>query len=207
MKTMKKLTMLLAGLLVAAVLLGAGAIVAGGITKGWPQFAAFEQKGETRNTQVINSLKREQQVVLLSLGIQGISERTENSVFMGIDVPGTQKVTFIEYSFNAKLGIEGKDVEIVPVGDNGFMIFIPEFIFIGHSGTKFRVAAEKNGALSWMTPEIDTAEMINTILDDDAQQQYIETNREILQEQALAFYTGIIKGVAPDADVRLEFRH
>lgn len=32
-------------------------------------------------------------------------------------------------------------------------------------------------------------------------------NREILQEQALAFYTGIIKGVAPDADVRLEFRH
>ncbi|MCV5968550.1 hypothetical protein, partial [Lactococcus petauri] len=90
---------------------------------------------------------------------------------------------------NAKLGIEGKDVTIEHTGEDALLISIPEFIFIGHDDESFRTVVEDNGVISGVTPEIDTVEMINTILDDDAQGQYVDANQEVLEDQARVFYT------------------
>lgn len=74
---------------------------------------AFGAKSETRNTQIINSITRQEQVVLLSLGIQGIQEEEQSEMrFLGVEVPGSGRASFIQYAFTAKLGIDGADVRI-----------------------------------------------------------------------------------------------
>ena len=161
---------------------------------------------EARDTQIIQSVTREEQVVLLSLGIQGIAEQTERGSFLGVDIPGSGRASFIQYGFNAKLGIEGSDVTIARTGENGLTISIPEFVFIGHDDETFRTVVEDNGALSFVTPEIDTAEMINEILSHDAQDEYIEANQEVLEDQARVFYTAIVTSIDPTMDITFEFR-
>lgn len=161
---------------------------------------------QSTDSRVIESIEREEQVVLLSLGIQGISEKTEKQTLLGIDVPGSDRATFMQYSFNAKLGIDGRDVRIVPMGEKKYRISIPEYIFIGHSNEDFRLVAEHNGALSFITPENDPVEMINSILSEDAQAEYIADNEEILREQAIFFYSSIITGIDPEIDITYDFR-
>lgn len=169
-------------------------------------FSPFGAASESRDTQVINSITREEQVVLLSLGIQGISEKSEISTLFGTKFPGSERTKFIQYAFNAKLGIEGKDVRIEQTGENAYLVCIPEFIFIGHTNEDFRLVAENNGLLSLGTPEIDSIEMVNEILDQDAQKLYVDNNEEILRDQASAFYSGIITSVDPVVVVEFEFR-
>jgi hypothetical protein len=169
-------------------------------------FSPFGSKSESRDSQVISSISRVDQVVLLSLGIQGISEKNEKSQFFGMDVPGSERTSFLQYSFNAKLGIEGKDVTIRQTGADAFVVSIPRFIFIGHSNENFRLVAENNGLLSLVTPEISSVEMINNILDSDAENEYIIRNREVLEDQAKAFYGNIITSIDPNVFVRFEFR-
>lgn len=193
-------------LVVAVGLVVVAGLVAVGIAKAFPNFSLFESASETRNTQIINSITREEQVVLLSLGIQGISEQRERGSFLGVDVPGSGRASFVQYAFNAKLGIEGNDVKIVQTGESDLLVSIPKFIFIGHDNESFRTVVEDNGALSWVTPEIDTVEMINTILNDDAQDQYIDSNQEILEDQARVFYTAIVTSIDPTIAIRFEFR-
>jgi hypothetical protein len=123
-----------------------------------------------------------------------------------MDVPGSERTSFLQYSFNAKLGIEGKDVTIRQTGADAFVVSIPRFIFIGHSNENFRLVAENNGLLSLVTPEISSVEMINNILDSDAENEYIIRNREVLEDQAKAFYGNIITSIDPNVFVRFEFR-
>jgi hypothetical protein len=158
-----------------------------------------------RNTQMINALTRDEQVVLLSLGIQGISEGNDRTDFNGWEIPGTERASFMEYGFTAKVGIAGQDVVIEQIGENEYRVSIPEFIFIGHDDATFRLVTEKNGALSWVTPPIDPVEMVNDVLDDEAKGQYIEGNRDILRDQTMAFYNGIIHGVDPEFVINYEF--
>lgn len=162
---------------------------------------------ETRNTQVINSITRQEQVVLLSLGVQGISEeKVPAARFLGVDVPGSDRASFIEYTFNGKLGIDGKDVRISQTKEGEYLVSIPEFVFIGHDDVDFKFVTENNGALSWVTPEIDPVEMINDILDDEAQDQYIVSNEAVLREQATTFYKSIITSIDSTIEVEFEFR-
>ena len=198
----KKLVIPIVVVLVALVLT-AMAFAAGQLT---PKLFALGSESESTDTRVIQSITREEQVVLLSLGIQGISEKTERITFLGVDVPGSERASFVQYSFNAKLGIDGRDVRIVPSGEKKYRISIPEYIFIGHSNEDFKLVAENNGALSFITPENDPVEMINSILSEDAQAEYIENNEEILREQALAFYSGIITGIDPEISITYDFR-
>ncbi|MEL4358907.1 MULTISPECIES: hypothetical protein [unclassified Luteococcus] len=86
-----------------------------------------------------------------------------------------------------------------------YVITLPEFIFIGHDKEEFKLAVEKNGILSWVSPDVDTADLITEVLGADAQQEQISRNRQALEEQARAFYVGIVKGVQPDATVELRF--
>ena len=189
----------------AACLVAAGALVSVVAMRSLPGLTPFGTQSESSNTQIVKSVTREEQVVLLSLGIQGIATKNSNATFMGVQVPGTDRATFLQYSFNAKIGLDGKDVRITQTGDKEYVVAIPRFIFIGHSNEEFKVAAEGNGVLSWATPQIDTVEMINSILNDEAQAQYITSNKELLKDQATAFYTGIIAAVDPTVTVSVEF--
>lgn len=187
---------------ILALLVGVLALVGFQAAQSWQLFGS---ESESTDTRVIQSIKREEQVVLLSLGIQGISEKTDKRTFLGVEVPGSDRATFMQYSFNAKLGIDGRDVRIVPVGDKKYRISIPEYIFIGHSNEDFRLVAENNGVLSFITPENDPVEMINSILSADAQAEYIVDNEEILREQATYFYSSIITGIDPEIDITYDF--
>ena len=190
---------------VVLVSLAVGGAVLFGLQNVFPSLSPFQTTSTSNNTQIINAIERKEQVVLLSLGIQGISERTAGSKFFGIDVPGSNRASFLQYNFNAKLGLEGKDVKITRTGANQYRLSLPAFIFIGHDNVSFKLAAENNGVLSWATPQIDPVETINQILNDEAKSQYVTANQQILTEQAQAFYTGIIRSVDPSAEVTFDF--
>lgn len=144
-------------------------------------------------------------VSLLSLGIQGIAEKTGKTTVFGVEVPGSERATFIQYTFSAKLGFDGKDVKIEERGTNQYTISIPEFVFIGHDDVDLKLVTEKNGVLSWTNPKIDTLEMANHILNDKAQDGYIDSNEAVLKDQAKAYYNGIVKGIDPTIDLDFEF--
>lgn len=171
-----------------------------------PKLDPFGIEKSTRKSQVIESVSRQEQVALVSLGIQGIQEDTSKGTvpFLNQAIPWSERATFAQYSFTAKLGVDGEDVRIEETDEDSFLVTIPEFIFIGHDDEDFRLVTENNGALSWLTPEIDQFEMVNTILNEDAKDEYIASNEELLKDQARDFYGGIITSVDPD--VELEFR-
>lgn len=190
--------------LVAFLLFAVGLFLGGVATRAFTS-SPFSSSSEERNSQIVRSISREKQVVLLALGIQGIAERTGKSQFYGVDIPGSERASFLQYSFDAKLGIEGKDVHIRSGDANEIVVSMPRFIFIGHDNYRFRMVAENNGALSWFTPANDPVQMINNILTDESKAQYVQNNREFLEEQARGFYTGIITSVDPTLTVRFEF--
>ena len=167
----------------------------------------FATESESRNTQVIQSITREEQVVLLSLGIQGIDEKNKRGAIWGMKIPGSERASFMQYNFNAKLGIEGKDVRIKQTGEDKFLVSIPDFIFIGHDKPSFRLVTENSGVLSWMTPRIDPVKTINGILNDEVKDKYVDSNNAILRDQAQVFYEGIITSIDSTVDVEFEFRH
>lgn len=81
-------------------------------------------------------MTRQECVVLLTLGVQGIMEkRTDNTRLFGqefLQVPWSARASFIQYNFSAQLGFDGTDVEIEELGENRYRVSIPEFEFIGH---------------------------------------------------------------------------
>ncbi|MFT3942988.1 MAG: hypothetical protein QM705_04090 [Ancrocorticia sp.] len=160
---------------------------------------------ERKSEQIIKSISREEQIALVSLGIQGIDKQSSNAKLFGKKVAGTDREVLIQYGFDAKLGVEGKDVKIAEVDENKLRVTIPEFIFIGYDNLNFEVAAENNGILSWTTPEINEVDMVNTILNDDAKTKYVKSNQDLLKEQTEFFYSSII--TSADPDIQLEFEY
>lgn len=184
------------------------ALIAGGAFLATPILAitGWGTSSSSHDSQVITAMRRTEEISLLSLGIQGILERNQETTFLGMAVPGSDRATFMQYGFTGKLGIDGKEVKIEQIDEESYRISFPEFIFIGYDDVTFKVAAEKNGLLSWATPEIDSLEMVNEILTDDAKSQYISANEELLQEQATSFYESIIHAVAPDIELEFVFQ-
>ena len=191
--------------LIGLLILVVGLLAGGAITRAMSVEVLGSARDE-RNTQIIEAIQREEQVVLLSLGVQGIAEERVVTTIFGKQLPGSGRVLFLQYSYNAKLGIEGSEVTISQLDENRFQVSIPEFIFIGHDDVQFQTAVEDNGVLSWVTPEIDTAQVISEILDGDAQFQQVVDNRQLLEDQARAFYTGILEAIDPEVQVVFEFR-
>lgn len=187
------------------------ALVLGGAAMGlwganaFPSFDLFSQKAESHDSQVIMAVDRVEQVALVSLGIQGINESRTNSEVFGIKVPGSARATFVQYSFNGKLGIDGAEVTVTPTGEHTYRVTIPQFIFIGYDNLDFKVAAEDNGLLSWVTADIDPLDIVNGVLDEAGQQEYLRKNKDVLEEQAQTFYRSIITSVDPDAVVEFTF--
>lgn len=169
---------------------------------GWSPFGL---RSETHDTQVIQAIKRTQEVSLLSLGIQGIASKEQNRTVFGHDVPGTGESLFLQYNFRAKLGIDGSKVTVDTKGKNTYRVTIPEFIFIGYDDPTFKTAVEHGGVLSFTTRDIDKVEMVNEILDDDARQGYIDQNEDLLRDQAKLFYESLITSVEPAAVVTFNY--
>lgn len=200
------------GLRIAIAIIGVligGAI---GITAGMALVASFPSLGEifgveeeSSSTEVIQGVREIEEVALVSLSVQGIETRRANSQVFGIDVPGTGRVTFIQYSFDAKLGVDGADVEIEEKGENAFLVTMPEFIFIGYDQPRFEEPIEANGVLSWVTTDFEDLEIANEVLDDDAQREYLVQQHETLQEQAEAFYRSLILSIEPEATIEFDF--
>jgi hypothetical protein len=162
-------------------------------------------KSETADSQVVQSIKRTEEVSLLALGIQGITSEERCSTAFGKCVPGTSDEVYMQYNFTGKLGIDGAGVEVTESGADTYTISVPTFEFIGYSEPTFEVAVTDDGVLSWVTEDIDQAAMITKILSDDAQQKYLDDNEAMLQEQTRVFYDNIIMSVAPQAKITYEF--
>lgn len=189
-------TIVVAFLLAVFVILLAGRL-------GW--LGVFGIQSESHDTQVIKSIERTQEVSLVSLSVQGIKEQKDNRSVAGWGIPGTSKKAYLQYLFDAKLGVDGQQVQVSRDGKSSYRISVPEFMFIGYDEPTFKVAVQDGGLLGWVTPDIDTVEMINEILNDEAKDSYIEKNEELLQEQTKVFYDGLITGIDPSAKTSYEF--
>ncbi|KFI58433.1 hypothetical protein BCHO_0479 [Bifidobacterium choerinum] len=171
----------------------------------WAMPGSIREKG-TEDTQVIRSMRRTKEVSLLRLGVTGIISKENKSHFFNMEIPGTERARFIQYTFDAKLGFEGKEVTIKKTDENTFDITIPEFKFIGYDDPEYRVIVEQNGALSFGTQQIDSLDMINNILTDKAKKEYVDSNRDILEEQAKSFYTSIVNSISPETKLHFTFQ-
>lgn len=197
---MKKNLLIWPALIIAGAMLAASALV---IFK--PSIPGWVGETTDTNTQVVNAVTRVQEVALVTLSIEGIDERkTEAGQILFLSIPNS-RASFLRYSFEAKLGIDAKEVDIEERADGSFLVTIPEFVVIGLNNQKVEVAAENNDVLSWTTPEIDTLDMVNTVFGDDLQAEYVSKNTELLQDQARAFYTSIVTAIDPTIDVEFEF--
>jgi hypothetical protein len=193
---------LLPVVLVIVALAALGALVA---LDRFTDISILGHDRDSRNTEVIDAVTREEQVVLLSLSVQGIDVEKDRADAFGIDIPGSGRTSFLQYGFDAKLGLEGGDVTIEQTGDAAYVVTLPEFIFIGHDDVDFQTVAEDNGVLSFSTPDIDTAAAITEILNDETRSQYVADNDALLRDQAQSFYERIITGVDPTVDVQFVF--
>lgn len=143
--------------LVFVVVIAAAAV--GGIAVG-----RFFGAQESRDTQVIRSIKGEEQVILLTAGMTDVKEEKADGLKLAIGdlqlftLPGTERSMLVRYEYDAKFGIEGRDVDIRPTGNDSYLVTIPKFNYLGYADPDLSVAGEKNGALSWTTPEIDKAQ-------------------------------------------------
>jgi hypothetical protein len=200
-KTLKRIV-LLPVVLVIVALAALGAAVA---LDRFTDISILGSDRDSRNSEVINAVTREEQVVLLSLSVQGIDVEKDKADAFGIDIPGSGRTSFLQYRFDAKLGLEGGGVSIEKTGDASYAVTIPEFTFVGHDNVDFQTVAEDNGVLSFSTPDIDTAEVVTEILNDETRSQYVADNDELLRDQAENFYEGIITGVDPTVDVEFVF--
>jgi hypothetical protein len=199
----RRLTLRLLSLLLAFLLaVGVFTVVKENLGRLFPMGV----KSEAHDSQVIQAVKRTQEVSLLSLGIQGIKEEDKSASVWGKSIPGTGETVFLQYSFHAKLGIDGAEVRVTKTGRSAYLISVPEFTFIGYSEPTFKLAAEDGGVLSWATPDIDKFEMVNEILNNDAQDKYLASNEKILEEQTKAFYDSLIISIDPAVKTRFEFR-
>lgn len=181
------------------------AIVGFTVLKNAGLLSPFGIKSEAADSQVVQSIKRTEEVSLLALGIQGITSEERCSTAFGKCIPGTSDEVYLQYTFTGKLGIDGAAVDVRETGADAYTISIPAFEVIGYSDPEFEVAVTDDGVLSWVTEDIDQTEMITKILGEDAQQKHLEDNEDLLQEQTKAFYDNIILSVAPEAKITYEF--
>lgn len=171
---------------------------------GWLSVVGINS--ESHDSQVIHAIERTQEVSLLSLGIQGIKQQDQSAEIFGKSIPGTGKQVFLQYNFNAKLGIDGAQVKVTKAGENAYLISVPKFIFIGYDEPTFQVAVEAGGVLGWATADIDKVAMVNKILNDDARETYIASNEDLLEDQTKTFYTSLITSIDPAVVTTFEFR-
>lgn len=165
----------------------------------------IETNSVTTDSRVVESIQREEKIVLLALGIQGIERKEDATKIGGFTIPGSAKVSYFQYKYDAQLGLNGKSVTVEKTGDTEYTITVPDFEFLGFNNPRFEVAVEDNGVVSFITPDIDESAAITEILNDSRKEQHIVDNAELLRMQCESFYGGIIRGIDPSLTVKFEY--
>jgi hypothetical protein len=202
-----KRTPLWAKILLVVVIL---AVIAGAALVSF-NVGKFFGATESRDTQVIRSITGEEQVILVTAGMTDVQEEREDGLKPAIGdwdfftLPGSDRSVLVRYEYDAKFGIEGKDVEITQTGDESYLITIPKFIYLGYANPDLSVANEENGLLSWTTPEIDTTAIFEELLSEQAVEEHIDGFRLTLEEQSEQFYSTIVEAIDPAITLEFEF--
>lgn len=192
-------------LITLLVVTGMGAAFAFGGLNALALGSLFTSNSNERDSQVMQSVTRVQEVALVSLHIEGVARHESNGEILGVTVPASEKTTLIQYKFDAKIGIDGSQVKVESTGPESYRVTIPEFIGIGFDDPVFEDPLESSEALSWLTPSAVQTRMINNILSNENKQKYITQNEAALKEQAKVFYSEIIASVDPEIDIAFEF--
>lgn len=150
-------------------------------------------------------MERRADVVLVSTATQGLHTVERNAKFFKWNVPGSKRTTILQYSFNAQLGIDGGAVKIEEAGPNKFTVTIPNFKILGYNDPEFKTVVDEDGALSFVTAEVDTAEAVTEVFGDKEREKQIEVNRKVLEDQAKNYYTNIVHAI--DKGAVLEFTY
>lgn len=165
----------------------------------------FHVVTQSSSTQVVKALEKKSEVVILHLAVADVDSMKKVKTFYQFDIPGSDRATLLKYEFDAKLGFSGDDVKITDTGDGTFLVSIPEFTFIGYDNWHTELVSQKDGLLSWLTPEIDDRKMAEGFIDDSKKQEYIQANLRDLREESVRFYTDIARAIDPDITLKFVF--
>lgn len=177
-------------------------VAAGLLTPPWLA-SALGSQSVVRNEQVVTFITNEEQTVLLTLGVEGISESEGLPPAVLKDVPLLQKARLMQYSLKAKLGVDA--VTIDATGDHRFVVTVPPFIWIGEADRKIERVINDDGVLSAFTEQKTESEQLNALVDDDLKTEYLESNAEALRNQAEFHFTKLAHSIDPDAELTFEF--
>lgn len=188
------------------VVLVIGALVAG-VAAGLltPPWLASTLGSQTvvKNEQVVTSIEREEEVVLLTLGAQGISEAKGIPPAIVRDFPWLQKARLMQYSLKVKLGTD--TVAIKATDDHQFVVTVPPFIWIGEEDMKIERVFSDDGVLSAFTDQMTEAEQFNAIVGEELQAKYLEDNEQALRDQTEYVFTKLARSIDPAAQLTFEF--
>lgn len=191
------------GVLVLVVAAVAAAFVAGRSMSLIADPISTEGTKDTR--EVIMAVERREEIVLLSTATEGLhTVQSEGKIFKW-PLPRSGRTNILQYSFNTKLGIDGRGVSIREISEDQFRVTIPEFKTIGFSEPTFKTVHRSDGVLSFVTEDIDTAAAVTEILNDETRQEHIDSNRDLLQDQARLFYSDLIRAIDEDVTLQFEF--
>lgn len=159
-----------------------------------------------KDSLTVKSLSKEKQIVLVNLGLSEILNEEKSSQLFGKKIVGTSRKKFIQASFDAKLGLNGKDVDITKDGKNSYLITVPKFIFIGYSNPNFKLLDEHNGVFSSFTSDINESDMINKVLNGKSKKKYLTKYDDLLRQSTKEFYRGIVQNTNSDAKLSFKFQ-
>jgi hypothetical protein len=189
---------------IVALVIGAlvTGVAAGILTPTWLASALGPQT-PIRNEQVVTSIEKEEQTVLLSLGVEGISEAEGIPPTILKDFPVLAKARYMVYSMKAKLGVD--TVSIEATDDHKFTVAVPDFIWIGQDEFKIGDVFSNDGVLSAFTEQDTESEQVNAIIDDEVKQKHLAANQELLRDQAEFYFTKLATSIDPDAELTFVF--
>ncbi|MBU7567329.1 hypothetical protein ACFQGR_06815 [Weissella sagaensis] len=159
----------------------------------------------SQDTLTVKSLTKEKKIVMVNLGLSEILNEKRTTKLFGQDIVGTNRQKIMQASFDAELGIDGKDVKITATGDNTYKITVKKFIFIGYSNPNFKVLDEHNGVFSSFTADVSETEMINKVLDTKSKQKYVAKYNDLLEQSTTDFYRNIVTATNPKAKLTFIF--
>lgn len=159
-----------------------------------------------KDSLTVKSLSKEKQIVLVNLGLSEILNEEKSSQLFGKNIVGTSRKKFIQASFDAKLGLNGKDVDITKDGKNSYLITVPKFIFIGYNNPNFKLLDEHNGVFSSFTSDINESDMINKVLNGKSKKKYLTKYDDLLRQSTKEFYRGIVQNTNPEAKLSFKFQ-
>ncbi|WCC80457.1 hypothetical protein O6R08_02745 [Cutibacterium equinum] len=193
--------------LLIGVLLGGGVIMWGS-HRSWPGFGDVAGTSEkTTDRRVVESMELKGDVILLSMRMEGILQKDQARTLGGHEIWGTTKTQFIQYGYDAQLGVDGQAVKVKREDPTHITVTVPPFKFIGHSNEEFKKAAENDGALSFVTADIDTAKAITEVLNPATEQQQVKENGKTLKAQCEKFYRGIAEGIDPNVKIKFVYKN